>query len=117
MRMTEAVASAIERARVLRAGADVRAPQPPSTDARRTVAIGDPQSSAERFFGALAAHELLGGDGWLQPDVRLISMGDHFDYHVEDRERARVDGVLILAWLAAHDREHVRILFGNHDAA
>lgn len=84
---------------------------------RRFVAIGDPQSSAERFFGALAAHGLLGDDGWLAREVRLVSMGDHFDYHVPEREAARVEGVRILEWLAAHDRDHVAILFGNHDAA
>jgi hypothetical protein len=113
MRMT--VAAAIDRARALRGGGDARAPAP--ADARRVVAIGDPQTSAERFFGALAAHDLLDAGGWLRPDARLISMGDHFDYHVPERDRARVEGVLILGWLAAHDRDHAPILFGNHDAA
>ncbi len=44
-------------------------------------------------------------------------MGDHFDYHVPERDRARVEGVLILGWLAAHPRDRVRILAGNHDLA
>lgn len=83
----------------------------------RAVAIGDPQSSAERFFGALDAAELLAADGWLRPDVRLVSMGDHFDYHVPERAIAQVEGARILAWLAAHPRAQVSVLFGNHDAA
>ena len=83
----------------------------------RVFAIGDPQTSAERFFGALAARGLVGDDGWLRPGVQLISMGDHFDYHVPERDRARVEGVLILGWLAAHPRDRVRILAGNHDLA
>ena len=81
------------------------------------MAIGDPQSSTERWFGALAAHGLLGDDGWLRPDVRLVAMGDYFDYHVPERDRARVEGVLILGWLAAHAADHVALLLGNHDAS
>jgi len=82
-----------------------------------TYAIGDPQSNTQRFFGALAAHGLLGDDGWLRRDVRLIAMGDYFDYYVPEREAARVEGVLVLAWLAAHPREQVPLLAGNHDLA
>jgi len=110
------VNAAIERAIRLRDGAVL---QPPAWSERpaRIVAIGDPQSSSERWFGALAAHGLLGDDGWLRPDVRLVTMGDYFDYYVPERERARVEGVLILGWLAAHSSEHVTLLFGNHDAA
>ena len=106
---------AIERAHELR-GAETSA-APEAGAPARIVAIGDAQTSAERFFGALAAHHLLGDDGWLRRDVRLVAMGDYFDYHVPERDRARVEGVLILAWLAAHAREHVAVLFGNHDAA
>src|SRR3990172_12972592 len=78
------------------------------------VAIGDPQASSSRFFRSLAAHGLLGGDGWLRPDVRLVAMGDYFDYPGHD---AHESGVEILAWLAAHDPEHVTLLLGNHEAA
>ncbi len=107
------ITAALSRATAIRAGG---APKPPAPAApQRVVAVGDPQTSADRFFGALAAHALLGDDGWLRADVRLISMGDHFDYHVPERERARVEGVLILGWLAAHARDHVQILAGNHD--
>lgn len=87
------------------------------TGPRRTVAIGDPQTNTARFFGALDAHGLLDDDGWLRDDVRLISMGDHFDYWVPEREAARVEGVLVLSWLAAHARDHVVLVAGNHDLA
>ena len=107
------VAAAIDHARALRAGDARRGPDP--LPATRRVAIGDPQSSSERFFGALAAHHLLGDDGWLRRDVHLVAMGDYFDYRVAEREAGRVEGVLILGWLAAHAPDHVTILLGNHD--
>lgn len=44
-------------------------------------------------------------------------MGDHFDYFVPEREAGRVEGVLGLAWLAAHSRTQVSLLAGNHDLA
>jgi hypothetical protein len=110
-----AITTALARATAIRAGAAAEPPAPVAP--RRVFAIGDPQTSADRFFSALAARGLLAADGWLRPDVRLISMGDHFDYHVPERERARVEGVLILGWLAAHARAQVSILAGNHDLA
>jgi hypothetical protein len=104
---------AIAHARALRAGAALA---PTRTNAaRRTVAIGDPQTNTARFFGALDANGLLADDGWLRDDVRLISMGDHFDYFVPEREAGRVEGVLVLSWLAAHARDHVMLVAGNHD--
>jgi hypothetical protein len=105
---------AIEHARALRAG-EARAPSPRQPS--RTIAIGDPQTNSTRLFAALDHHGLLGDDGWLAPDVRLISMGDHFDYYVPEREAGRVEGVLVLGWLAAHPREQVTLLAGNHDLA
>jgi hypothetical protein len=105
---------AIEHARALRAG-EARAPSPRSP--ARSVAIGDPQTNSTRLFGALDTHGLLGDDGWLAPDVRLISMGDHFDYYVPEREAGRIEGVLVLSWLAAHPREQVTLIAGNHDLA
>jgi len=107
------VAKAIEHARAIRAD-HLAAPTSPLAFPTRLVAIGDPQASSERFLGALAAHGLLGDDGWLRPDARLVAMGDYFDYPGDD---ARIEGVLILEWLAAHASDHVTILFGNHDAA
>lgn len=82
---------------------------------RRTVAIGDPQTSTSRLFGALDHHGMLGDDGWLADDVRVISMGDHFDYFVPERAQGRIEGVLVLGWLAAHPREQVTLIAGNHD--
>jgi hypothetical protein len=105
---------AIEHARALRGG-EARAPSPRRPS--RTIAIGDPQTSSTRLFAALDHHGLLGDDGWLAADVRLISMGDHFDYFVPERAAGRIEGVLVLAWLAAHPREQVILLAGNHDLA
>ncbi|WP_428262991.1 metallophosphoesterase family protein [Haliangium sp.] len=81
---------------------------------RRCFAIGDPQTSRERFFAVLAHHDLLGDDGMLAPDEMLISMGDHFDYDGEPAEVGR-EGLAILRWLAEHPSEQAPILAGNHD--
>ncbi len=113
------IAKAIEHAVAIREGAELAGPRvrsPVPTACTRRVAIGDPQSNTARFFGALAAHDLLGDDGWMKPDVQLVAMGDYFDYRVAERDAGRVEGVLILGWLAAHAKDHVTILFGNHDA-
>jgi len=75
-------------------------------------AIGDPQTSAERFLSVI--ERLRGADGMLRSDVGLVSMGDHFDFH---GERAEPDGREILSWLARHSPEQVIILAGNHDLA
>lgn len=84
----------------------------------RHVAIGDPQAPFETFLGILDRHHLLGEDGRLRADVRLVSLGDHFDYgHAEHRERAAAEGEALLSWLAAHDATQVTILLGNHDLA
>ncbi|MEO8701059.1 MAG: hypothetical protein ABI867_13505 [Kofleriaceae bacterium] len=104
--------AALELAAALRAG-ETRTP-PALAMPSRIVAIGDPQASAARFFGALAAHGLLGDAGWLRGDARLVAMGDYFDFPGDDAPEA---GVLILGWLAAHAPEHVAIVFGNHEAA
>lgn len=87
----------------------------------RLVAIGDPQTTAEKFFSVLGAHGLLRDDGLLVDGVTLVSMGDHFDFgRVEgaaaDSPVGRA-GMRILSWLAAHPGQRVRILLGNHDAA
>lgn len=107
------IEQAIAHATMLRGGDRRRGPTP--SQFKRRVAIGDPQTNARRFFGALAAHDLLDWDGWLRRDVHLTAMGDYFDYRVAERDAGRVEGVLILAWLAAHAKEHVTILLGNHD--
>ncbi|MCG8417235.1 MAG: metallophosphoesterase [Proteobacteria bacterium] len=82
----------------------------------RHFAIGDPQAPLERFFAILDRWALLDDTGWLQPDVALISMGDYFDWGGRaDRLRASASGLALLAWLAAHPRDQVTILLGNHE--
>ncbi|MCE9579301.1 MAG: transcriptional regulator, partial [Deltaproteobacteria bacterium] len=110
------LAAALARADAIVRDPSILGAAPPAAPSR-AVAIGDPQATAARFFEVLAAHDLLGADGWLAPHVRLTSMGDHFDIDVADRAIGQGDGVRILAWLAAHAPAQVTLLFGNHDAA
>lgn len=106
-------ARALERSKEARSGARARPSSP-----TRTLAVGDPQASAEKFFAILAHHGLLGEDGWLAPDVRLVSLGDHFDFgSFGTRFEAGLAGTLILSWLAAHTPEQVTLIAGNHDLA
>jgi hypothetical protein len=79
-------------------------------------AIGDPQTSFERFQAVLDARGLLDGDR-LRGDVGLISIGDHFDYGTSRGDDVAAAGLQILEWLASHDDEQVVILFGNHDVS
>lgn len=81
----------------------------------RFFAIGDPQGPADALFGVLDRYALLGDDGRLRPDVGLMSMGDHFDYHAKNIADAGGEGLKILAWLAGHPPNQVPILIGNHD--
>lgn len=91
---------------------------PASARVERWFAVGDPQTSFARFVAILDHHGLIGGDGWLRAEVGLVSMGDHFDYHsTEPLDVVGREGQRILAWLAAHPRDQVRLLLGNHDAA
>jgi len=90
---------------------------PPPHPRRRIFAIGDPQTSMERFMAILDSHEMLGADGYLADDVVLVSLGDHFDYRGYDGSDPRYDGVAILRWLAEHAPAQVHLLLGNHDAA
>ncbi|MCA9535370.1 MAG: metallophosphoesterase [Myxococcales bacterium] len=84
----------------------------------RYVAIGDPQAPYDTFLSILRGHALLDSGDRLRDDVRLVSMGDHFDYGPpERREAAATDGEAILSWLAEHSSEQVTILVGNHDLA
>jgi Calcineurin-like phosphoesterase len=81
-----------------------------------TVALGDPQAPARKLFEVLNAHQLLSPDGWLRPDVKLVSTGDHFDFGAfSERGIAQREGLLLLAWLAAHSASQVVLLLGNHD--
>jgi len=111
--------SALERCHALLRGMDLR-PKEPSIRPVRRVAVGDPQTTAARFFAVLEARGLLGDDGWLRPDVQLVSMGDHFDFKVgaDLAQATRIQdeaGRSILNWLAAHPPTQVEILVGNHD--
>lgn len=91
----------------------------PAADDRtpsRWFAVGDPQTSAERFFTFLDREGLVGEDGRLRADVGLLSIGDHFDYGLDSEPAARA-GISILHWLASHPPNQVVLLAGNHDLA
>ncbi len=82
----------------------------------RRVAIGDPQAPLATFLAVLDHHGLLGDNGWLAPDVFLVSMGDHFDWGAtKDVGRAAADGLALLSWLAHHSEDQVVLIAGNHD--
>ncbi len=109
--MTPNVATALARAMDLS-----RTLPDPGMDGRPRVlfAVGDPQAPLEKFLSILDHQRLLGADGWLLPQVGLVSMGDHFDFG-KDPAAARQDGLALLAWLAAHPKDQVHLLAGNHD--
>jgi len=78
--------------------------------------IGDPQAPFSRVLEVLARHGALDGDR-LAPGVKLVSIGDHFDYDVNDPVTAGREGLRLLRWLADHSDDQVVLVFGNHDAA
>ncbi len=81
-----------------------------------SVAVGDPQAPLNTFLAVLEQHQLLGDEGRLKSEVGLVSMGDHFDWGPpEQRAQATLEGSAILSWLAAHPRDQVQIVLGNHD--
>jgi len=82
----------------------------------RTYVMGDPQAPFAKVREVLDRHGLLAGDR-LAPDVRLISIGDHFDYDFRDPTTCAREGLALLRWLASHDPGQVTLLLGNHDAA
>lgn len=87
---------------------------------RSWFAIGDPQTTFERFVGILAGHGMLDEQRRLRPEFGLVSIGDHFDFYSHDKKKlADVggDGVAILEWLSSHAPDQVVILLGNHDTA
>jgi hypothetical protein len=82
------------------------------------VAMGDPQAPLETVLEVLDAHGLLGEDGWLRPEVQLVSVGDHFDWGgLADAPKATDDALALLSWLAHHDDDHAVLVVGNHDLA
>lgn len=90
---------------------------------RPLIAMGDPQAPFARVLGVLRHHGLL-DDGGPHPrvaaGVRLLSIGDHFDWggrsHVE-RAAVAHDAEQCLRFLAGHDADQVILLAGNHDLA
>jgi hypothetical protein len=82
----------------------------------RRLAIGDPQADFSRFLALLERHGLLGPEGWLRPEVQLVSVGDHFDWGPpREREQAAASALRLVAWLASHPADQVTLLLGNHD--
>jgi hypothetical protein len=78
--------------------------------------MGDPQADLDRVLAILAHQGLLGADGWLRPDVQLVSVGDHFDWgRPHEREAVAASGLALVAWLAAHPADQAVLLLGNHD--
>lgn len=112
-RIQAALDNAARSAAAAPRSAPARSSPPPST---RRVAIGDPQADFSRFLAILDHRGLLGADGWLKPEVQLVSVGDHFDYGKQaEREAAAQSALRLVAWLAAHPADQVIILAGNHD--
>ncbi len=90
-----------------------------SSATMRALAIGDPQTTHRRFLATLRAHHGLSDADRLLPEVRLLSIGDHFDFKPPAEWSPRdvgQEGIAILQWLADHPPEQVCILMGNHDA-
>jgi len=83
----------------------------------RIVVVGDPQTTFQQFLAVLGARDLLTRAGRIREDVTLVTIGDYFDFARSDVDLAeyRRTGIEILAWLADHPPEQVRILAGNHD--
>jgi len=81
----------------------------------RWFVVGDPQTTAKRFFSVLDRYGILGADGLLAPGMGLVSMGDHFDFSMGSPE-AEPAGREIFAWLVAQEGS-VHVLVGNHDIA
>lgn len=115
--MPSAIESALAHARRAAAGPPASAPAQGGPRPHRVV-MGDPQAPLETVLALLEHHRLLGADGWLRPEVHLVSVGDHFDWGgPADRARAATSSLQLLAWLAAHPADQVTLLAGNHDLA
>lgn len=80
---------------------------------KRWFAVGDPQTTEERFLSFLERAGVL-RDRRLRPDVGLVSIGDHFDFGNETEVAAR-EGMAILRWLSSHPPDQVLLIAGNHD--
>lgn len=92
------------------------APRAPPARTRTWYAMGDPQTTFERFTEVLATHGLLDTDGRVRDEMGLVSIGDHYDFGgTDDVAEVGQHGERILRFLAAHPRDQVVILLGNHD--
>ncbi|HXX94157.1 MAG TPA: transcriptional regulator, partial [Planctomycetota bacterium] len=79
-------------------------------------AIGDPQTTFEKFQAILDHHGLLAPGGSLKREVSLLSIGDHFDFSNPGGPSAvGREGLRLLSWLASHPAEQAILLAGNHD--
>jgi hypothetical protein len=84
----------------------------------RHVAMGDPQAPFMKVMAVLESYNLLGTNGFLAPDVRLVAIGDCFDWGgPSERVAATQQGHALLTWMSAHAPEQVVLLAGNHDLA
>lgn len=90
---------------------------PPDGQRRtRRLVIGDPQADLTRFLAILERHGVLGPEGWLRPEVQLVSVGDHFDWgRPAEREEGASSALRLVAWMAAHPADQAVLLLGNHD--
>ncbi|MFL5348570.1 MAG: metallophosphoesterase [Hyalangium sp.] len=111
------IQAALDNAASCAARAPHSAPPESSPPERRIrVSIGDPQADFTRFLAILDRHGLLTAQGWLAPDVQLVSVGDHFDWgKPHERDAVARSALQLVAWLAAHPADQVVILAGNHD--
>src|SRR5579871_6688002 len=91
-------------------------PVPPDgRERKKRFAIGDCQAPFEQLAKILDAHRLLSDEGRLDPEVALVSVGDHFDFSGGTPAAVGDEGRKILRWFAAHPPDQVVILAGNHD--
>ena len=81
----------------------------------RTFVMGDPQVSFAHLQQVLAHHQLLNAAGDIVDDAHLISVGDHFDYGMDNTRDVAAEGLAILRWLASQPRSRCTVLLGNHD--
>ena len=77
--------------------------------------MGDPQVPFAHLQQVLEHHHLLNQAGNIADDVHLISVGDHFDYSMENTREAAAEGLAILRWLTEQPRSRCTVLLGNHD--
>ena len=83
-----------------------------------SFAVGDPQTTMDRFLDAVRGASLLAPSSRLRPGVSLLSMGDHFDFAPPPGwswPQVSSAGEEILSWLSSHPSDQVTILLGNHD--